>query len=191
MVTEGTFFAKRVGGRETRGVEVFGSCQCVCQRIPSQPQHLVPECHVLATKHNSSVSLSGCHFTKPEITRNHIHMWENKREGREDGVKHDFHPQLCPQELLRMVFSFGCADKSAHRCPTSYYSLHSNLHPSLFNPIPRFPASLFQLSPSLSFSLFSLLLLTFLHLPPLPLPLPPPSIPTSIHTLRHVVIVQL
>lgn len=29
-------------------------------------QHLVPWCHVLATKHNSSVSLSGCHFTKPE-----------------------------------------------------------------------------------------------------------------------------
>lgn len=49
-----------------------------------------------------------------KMTRNHIHMWENKCEekeevevvgegggsGGEDGVKHDFQPQLCPQTLL-------------------------------------------------------------------------------------------
>lgn len=67
--------------------------------IPCPPQHLALKCRVLAAKHNSSGSLSGCHFTKPgrllEITS--ICGKTNERV-REDGVKHDFHPQLCPQE---------------------------------------------------------------------------------------------
>lgn len=41
----------------------YWSCQSVCQCIPLSRKHHVPECQVLPTKHNSSVS--GCHFTKP------------------------------------------------------------------------------------------------------------------------------
>lgn len=43
----------------------FWGCQSVCQCIPFSRKHHVPECQVLPTKHNSSVALSGCHFTKP------------------------------------------------------------------------------------------------------------------------------
>lgn len=74
--------AEEKGQAKKRGnVEGFWSCQCVCQRIPCQPQHLVAECRVLPAKHNSSVSSVWLSFHKArKITRNHIHMWENKRE---------------------------------------------------------------------------------------------------------------
>lgn len=52
--------------RSKRAALKLLSCHFICLCIPCQPQHLVSECHVLATKHNSSVPLSGCHFTKPE-----------------------------------------------------------------------------------------------------------------------------
>lgn len=52
----------KIRAHATRG---FWSCQSVCQCIPLSRKHHVPECQVLPTKHNSSVALSGCHFTKP------------------------------------------------------------------------------------------------------------------------------
>lgn len=52
----------KIRAHATRG---FWSCQSVCRCIPLSRKHHVPECQVLPTKHNSSVALSGCHFTKP------------------------------------------------------------------------------------------------------------------------------
>lgn len=167
-----------------RAVSVFVSAYLVSHNIlyPSVmfwQQNIIPQ------------SLSGCHFTKAwKITKNHIHMWENKWEReRGDGVKHDFHPQLCPQELLCLVFSFDCADKSArggHHCPTSYHSFSIPIpsHIPSRSDIPDIafstpvPSHFHGRLPPLIPHVFAFLRLS-----------PPPSVPPSVRTLRHVVIV--
>lgn len=72
---------------------------------------------------------------------------------KEDGVKHDFHPQLCPQELLPMVFFFHWADKSTRGRTSLSHILPSKLHPAYFS----------SLSDISTFSHHPLILTHFFH----------------------------
>lgn len=107
MVTGATFQKPSLSSKHA--TEKLLSCQYVCQCIPCQPQHLVPECHVLATKHNSSGFLSGCHFTKPGRLLKITSICEKTNERKGGWCKTSLPSSALP---TRAAFSFECEDKS-------------------------------------------------------------------------------
>lgn len=152
-----------------------GGYWAVCRCIPCQPQHLVPECQVLPTKHNSSVSLSGCHFTKPERLLEITSICGKINERGRGWCKTWLPPSMVPARAARYGFFFIVQinqakwDTIASHLPILSPFASPPIMPSSHSDIPNIPLSnpsfvlIFQSSPTSHPACFYIPSATLLH----------------------------